>query len=155
MRLIISLKFPDVIVKMKKSQLRNIIKESIKKLMNEQTSCDNSMAGTCAQTHLKPNYNWPNMTNFACTAPHRFQSLMNNQSAQITALFTPCMFNQVNTNYQVIIAYQDHTWSGTSNWVNMVQQACPNDVSNQVRGQIKRKVSKYRWAECMKAECNC
>ena len=138
---------------MKKSQLKNIIRESIKKLMNEQTSCDNSMAGTCAQTHLKPNYNWHNMTNFACTGMHTFQSLMNNMSLSLTPLFTPCMLTAVNNDINIIQAYQDHTWSGTSNWVNLVQQICP--MSNQVRGQIKRKASKYRWAECMIAECNC
>ena len=143
---------------MKKSQLRKLVRESIKELINEQTSCDNSMAGTCAQTHLKPNYNWPNMTNFACTGTHTFQGLMNNMSTQITTLFTPCMLNAVSnynstTGNNIIQAYQDPTWSGTSNWVNLVQQICP--MSNQVRGQIKRKVSKYRWAECMIAECNC
>jgi hypothetical protein len=150
---------------MKKSQLRNIIRESIKELMNEQTSCDNSMAGSCAQTHLPPNMNWPNMTNFACTGTHTFSGLFTNNMTQVQNLiniYSPNASTGGSNNpvdlaagvlFQFLFAGYLHSWSSLQSGINTY--ASTVGMTREHRGQMKRKIAKAIWAQCMIQQCNC
>ena len=129
---------------MKKSQLRNIIRESIKELMNEQTSCDNTMNGSCAQTHLPPNMNWPNMTNFACTGGNTFMGLQQRMYQQLSSDINLYMrLVHLDSNNQI------NNYSDISNWVNSTGIPQPQ------KGQVKRKTAKGYWGACMETQCNC
>ena len=126
---------------MKKSQLKNIIRESIKELINEQSPCDNTMNGSCAQQWLPSNMNWPNMVNFACTGNQTYSGVQSNQYNGAMNLLTNNGFTGTIPN---INNYQD-----ISNFVN------GTGITGPVRAQIKRKLAKSYWGDCMKTECNC
>ena len=68
---------------MKKSQLKKLIRESIKELITEQSNCDNTPQGACAQQWLKPNL----ANNFlpsshACTGGNTYYGLATSQIYQ-------------------------------------------------------------------------
>ena len=151
---------------MEKSQLRKIIRESIQQLMTEQTSCDNSMAGSCAQTHLPPNMNWPNMTNFACTGTNTYDGLISNMQNQMNNIFQAngASFSGGNTPGDLAAGELINFFGATGGGLNVTYSVISQGVntyastvgmSNQQRGQLKRTIAKLLWSSCMKNECNC
>ena len=99
------------------------------------SGCDNTMNGSCAQQWLPPNMNWPNMTSFACTGTNTFLGLANNMSSQ---------FSQYPT-----VTGNPQNWNQISQMVNAAGLQQPQ------KGQVKRKLAKAFWANCMKTECQC
>ena len=110
-------------------------------LINEQTSCDNSMAGSCAQNWLPSNYSWSNQTNFGCSGFNTFDALKSSMKTQVA---------QIAGTYDLSIGYMGFSnYSDISNWVNST------GVGQPLKGQLKRKIAKFEWASCMQMECNC
>ena len=128
-------------------------------------ACSQSVMNSCTQQWLPPNLNWPNMTNFGCTGGNTFSSLMNNMGTQVTSILgglsgwsagmipsllclggTPCL-NTWGTVNQPLTG----SWSNITSWVNThaQQQGIPNP------GQLKRKIAKAKWAQCMQDGCGC
>ena len=177
---------------MKKSQLRNIIRESIKELMNEQergnfssspflpsksdlkravgtinkqdtliepndisnplkeqSACDNTPQGTCAQQWMSSNLaNAFLPTNHICTGPNSFEGLHNWNNNWATS----------NLNYNVWISVWMQLYTFTtgpmsygeiSSFVNTY--AIQAGISNSLRAKIKRKWAKSAWGRCMGA----
>ena len=109
--------------------------------VNPPVSCDNTMNGSCAQQWLPSNMNWPNMVNFACTGNQTYSGVQSNQYNGAMNLLTNNGFTGTIPN---INNYQD-----ISNFVN------GTGITGPVRAQIKRKLAKSYWGDCMKTECNC
>ena len=133
---------------MKKSQLRKIIRESIKELTTEQSNnCSDpaflaQVHSYCENKMLPPNMNWSNMTNFACTGGNTFDGLFyNNQTGA----------NTISTQNNIPMSSHGpaDSWSGINSWVNS------QSISGPQKGQLKRKYAKMRWALCAKQNCNC
>ena len=165
---------------MKKSELRNIIRESSKELISEQhsntvgptgaqiqqgytppgapnpqlLSCDNSMNGSCAQTHLPPNINWPNMVNFGCTGNKTFMALYQRMMATLPVDTTSpegIVLKQTLQLGEVVTVLPDY--STVSSAVDTY--ATSTGISNQQKNKIKRKLSKIFWLACMIQHCMC
>ena len=137
---------------MKKSQLRKIIRESIKELINEQSPCDNTMNGSCAQQWLPPTLNWPNMTNFACTGNPHYNGAMNNHWTGATSIMTQTITSTVGPSYTI---NPNGNYSDINNFVNSINQFSGNNIQQPQKGQLKRKLAKGYWAYCMNQACNC
>jgi hypothetical protein len=105
------------------------------------TTCDNTMAGSCAQTWLPSNMNWPNMVNFACTGSQTYSAVEQSQLMGATTLLTQNGFTGTIPSFS---NYQD-----ISNFVNSTGIGQPQ------KGQIKRKLAKSHWGGCMFIDCNC
>ena len=166
---------------MKKSELKKVIRESIKELMNEQqstpgpgcTTSDLTMAGSCAQTHLPPNMSWSNSVNYNCQGygSPKFTSLISTMYPQISQL-VPYFWNS-NTNVtppevrQLRQATKNMpSYSQISSAVNTYASQVAGGItsptgtitlSSQQKGQLKRKLAKLNWAHCMMQAnaCNC
>jgi len=164
---------------MKKSELRKIIKESIKGLVNEQqsnpgpgcTTADLTMAGSCAQTHLPPNMNWSNSVNYNCQGygSPKFMSLIYTMMPQISSI-VPYYWNpNTNVTPPEVLQLRQATklfkpYSQISSAVNTYALQAAGGItspytgpgsigtfylSSQQKGQLKRKLAKYHWAHCM------
>jgi len=105
------------------------------------SGCDNTMVGSCAQTWLPSNMNWPNMVNFACTGNQTYSALEQSQLMGATNLLTQNGFTGTIPSFS---NYQD-----ISNFVNSTGIGQPQ------KGQIKRKLAKSHWGGCMFIDCNC
>jgi len=148
---------------MKKSQLRKLIRESIKGLVNEQSNCDNTPQGACAQQWLKPNLaNDFLPSSHACTGGNTYYNMGTSQIYQ--AIVNVAGYNG-STASPAEIAAAANCFSGNSfqgapqNWQD-IETKCKNysnvaGLTVQQRGKIKRKMMKARWGECMHYACNC
>ena len=105
------------------------------------SGCDNTMAGSCAQTWLPSNMNWPNMANFACTGNQTYSAVEQSQLVGATNLLNSNGFTGTIPSFS---NYQD-----ISNFVNSTGIGQPQ------KGQIKRKLAKSHWGGCMVTDCNC
>ena len=105
------------------------------------SGCDNTMAGSCAQTWLPSNMNWPNMVNFACTGSQTYSAVEQSQLMGATNLLNSNGFTGTIPSFS---NYQD-----ISNFVNSTGIGQPQ------KGQIKRKLAKSHWGGCMFTDCNC
>jgi|9_EtaG_2_1085328.scaffolds.fasta_scaffold04091_6 hypothetical protein len=109
-------------------------------------SCDNTMNGSCAQQWLPSNLaaSWQNMTNFACTGGNTYDALISNNMNQVVQVFVQQNLTNFISQFSSVNNYSD-----ISNLVNSTGLQQPQ------KGQIKRKLAKAFWANCMKTECQC
>jgi hypothetical protein len=169
---------------MKKSQLRKIIKESIKELMNEQAvtavtatgsaGCDNTSQGTCAQTWLQPtgggygnwSGNFPNSVNINCSGSPSFNGTEARLDGQV--------INYVGNRLAINASVEMDTMRNSSDMSSLLSavdaivvlsnsgrthptKPWKQDVpiNKSGKARIIRKMAKRNWAVCMRSECGC
>ena len=151
---------------MKKSELRKLIRESIKELMTEQTSCDNTPQGACAQQwfgerankmaiFMNAYYNGRNCTGFYTYegSSSRFENKYNNRKNW----FTNKILNNGGDNNTVASLFS--TLEGANNY-GSVKIAVENiraaaGVNKRKADKLIRVTVKHNWAKCMIDECGC
>ena len=151
---------------MKKSELRKLIRESIKELMTEQTSCDNTPQGACAQQwfgerankmaiFMNAYYNGRNCTGFYTYegSSSRFENKYNNRKNW----FTNKILNNGGDNNTVASLFS--TLEGANNY-GSVKIAVENiraaaGVNKRKADKLVRVTVKHNWAKCMIGECGC
>ena len=133
------------------------------------SACPPSVMNSCTQQWLPPNMNWPNMTNFGCTGGNTFSSLMNNMGTQVANILTgltswtaqmpplmlclsgaPCW-----NTWGFINQPLTGSWSNITSWVNTNSPSTANPPGISNPGQLKRKIAKAKWAQCMQDGCGC
>ena len=138
---------------MKKSKLRNIIRESIKGLMTEQGPCDISPTSACAQqwfAHKASNYtSWMNRNICQFKNKHYFNLLISlgvalDQSEGGTISQNP----QWESEALVFM-------TGLNSWSDIKSKANTYNLPQPYKGRAKRKASKLSYIDCMVPLCSC
>ena len=144
---------------MKKSQLRKIIRESIKGLLTEQI-CDNTPSGACAQQWFGSRA--IKMTNFMgnkqCTGHYNFDGAYNHYygktqniiSAWYSASYNLLGYFPENELNNILNAT---TYQQINNSVNIMAGLA--NIHGGQRDKLKRVMAKHKWANCMINECSC
>ena len=145
---------------LKKSQLRNIIRESIQQLIIEQPTCDNTPSGACAQQWFghRANAMANFMGNKECTGSHTFDGAYNRFYSKTSPILTSWYMtafgllgyfpeNELNNIINATTYQQIHD--------SVTVLAGLANIPGGQKDKLRRVIAKHKWADCMRNECNC
>ena len=156
---------------MKKTQLRKIIKESIKELMTENYTggscpgctahwdsswCNGTMQGYASQKYLPSNMNWPQMANTGCSGGTTFNDIAMSKRTQAWAILAQ-YGNPGGINSWIFFGtHQGGNYNAISQHVNsLIDPATGQGIPQPHKGQLKRKAAKFAWAMKQHNDCGC
>ena len=143
---------------MKQSKLRNIIRESLKELVNEQTTCDTSPQSACARQWFGNQVTSPWAMDWMSTHDcSNYQSAMDIERGSIPGFATgPSGGNTIGQQaYSIGTAASSNPIGPYNNWNDIKNDANARGLVQPQKGQFKRKMAKYQYTQCQIWACHC